>query len=226
MIYPKGTLSIYNGVSRSQTVGTLKTRWGIVDIFGNSVCNLSITTIIALLVLLSGSQLYGEMVRGSVENSLPDNLFCVEYADVRILSGHSLSPALLSGDQLLFLGGYYQCNPVERGDLVLYRWGDTKNVAKFVRGLAGDLLEVREIAPDQWRLELNGRPLRNSLGEAYILTEKKSALIRMYARELKSNEVLLLGDRIHGSHDSAVFGLVKKDQLAGKLIFLRHKQVD
>jgi len=178
------------------------------------------------MILLSGCQLSGDMLQGSVEKTLPHNLFCVEHADVRVLSGNSLSPALLSGDQLLFLGGYYQCNPVERGDLVLHRWGDRKNVAKFVRGLAGDLLEVREIVPDQWRLELNGRPLHNSLGAEYILTEKKSALIKIYARKLKADEVLLLGDRIHGSHDSTVFGLIKKHQLAGKLIFLRHKQAN
>ena len=36
------------------------------------------------------------------------------------------------------------------------------------------------------------------------------------------DEVLLLGDKQIGSHDDSVFGLVKTDQLAGKLVFLRH----
>lgn len=93
--------------------------------------------------------------------ALPSNLSYVNYADVRTLTGTSLSPALLSGDQLLFLGGYYGCNPIQYGDLVMYRWGDKKNVAKFVSGLSGDQLAVQEIAPNQWRLELNGQPLHN-----------------------------------------------------------------
>ena len=179
---------------------------------------------ISLLLLLSGCQLYSQQTTAVVQPNLPENLSCVEYADVRTLSGGSLSPALLSGDQLLFLGGYYGCNPVKYGDLVLYRWGDNKNVAKFVRGLSGDQLAVEQISANQWRLELNGQPVHNSLGNDYILSEKKSALIRLYARKLKANEVLLLGDKSDGSHDSSVFGLVKTDQLVGKLVFLRHIQ--
>ena len=105
---------------------------------------------------------------------------------------------------------------------MLYRWGDHKNVAKFVRGLSGDLLAVRENSPNQWRLELNGQPLRNSLGEEYILSEKKAALIKLYARRLKDKEVLLLGNKTNGSHDSTVFGLVKTNQLSGKLIPTAH----
>ena len=179
---------------------------------------------ISLLLSLSGCQLYSQQTTAVMQPNLPENLSCVEYADVRTLSGGSLSPALLSGDQLLFLGGYYGCNPVKYGDLVLYRWGDNKNVAKFVRGLSGDQLAVEQISANQWRLELNGQPLHNSLGDDYILSEKKSALIRLYARNLKANEVLLLGDKSYGSHDSSVFGLLKTDQLAGKLVFLRHIQ--
>ena len=179
---------------------------------------------ISLLLLLSGCQLYSQQTTAVVQPNLPENLSCVEYADVRTLSGSSLSPSLFSGDQLLFLGGYYGCNPVKYGDLVLYRWGDNKNVAKFVRGLSGDQLAVEQISANQWRLELNGQPLHNSLGDDYILSEKKSALTRLYARNLKANEVLLLGDKSDGSHDSSVFGLVKNDQLVGKLVFLRHIQ--
>lgn len=175
-----------------------------------------------LLVFLSGCQQYPQQKKAVMPLALPSNLSCVKYADVRTLTGTSLSPALLSGDQLLFLGGYYGCNPIQYGDLVLYYWGDNKNVAKFVRGLSGDQLAVQEIAPNQWRLELNGQPLHNSLGDNFILSEKKSALIRLYARKLKANEVLLMGDKSDGSHDSSVFGLVKADQLAGKLVFLRH----
>jgi hypothetical protein len=130
-----------------------------------------------------------------VQPTLPENLSFVEYIDARKLTGSSLNPALLSGDQLLFLGGYYKCNPINYGDLALYRWGDNKNVAKFVRGLSGDQLAVEQISVNQWRLELNAQPLHNSLG-----------------------------DKSDGSHDSTVFGLVKTDQLAGKLVFLRHIQ--
>lgn len=177
---------------------------------------------IILIFWLSGCQLYPEQTEGKVKSILPYNLSCIEYSDVRTLSGGSLSPTLLSGDQLLFLGGYYECNPVKNGDLVLYRWGGSKNVAKFVRGLSGDLLAVEQVSANQWRLELNGQPLHNSLGNEYILSEKKAALIRLYAGRLKANEVLLLGDKSDGSHDSTVFGLVNTNQLSGKLIFLHH----
>lgn len=176
------------------------------------------------IVWFVGIQIFYQQASGKVQSTLPSNLSCIDYSDVRTLSGNSLSPALLSGDQLLFFGGYYKCNPIKYGDLVLYRWGDNKNVAKFVRGLSGDQLAVEQVSANQWRLELNGQPLHNSLGDDYILSEKKSALIRLYARKLKANEVLLLGDKSDGSHDSSVFGLVKTDQLAGKLVFLRHIQ--
>lgn len=184
--------------------------------------NLPLT--IVLLLCLSGCQLYPQQANQKGQQTLTKNISCIEYADVRSLSGSSLSPALLAGDQLLFLGGYYGCNPVKYGDLVLYRWGGSKNVAKFVRGLSGDLLAVEQVSANQWRLELNGQPLHNSLGNEYILSEKKAALIRLYAGRLKANEVLLLGDKSNGSHDSTVFGLVNTNQLSGKLIFLRHSR--
>ena len=171
---------------------------------------------------LSGCQHNNQQFPIETQQVFNSNLSCVEYADVRRLSGSSLSPAFLSGDQLLFLGGYYGCNPVKYGDLVLYRWGDHKNVAKFVRGLSGDLLSVQENSLNQWRLELNGQPLRNSLGEEYILSEKKAVLIKLYARRLKDKEVLLLGNKTNGSHDSTVFGLVKTNQLSGKLFPTAH----
>ena len=91
-----------------------------------------------------------------------------------------------------------------------------------MRGLSGDLLAVRENSLNQWRLELNGQPLRNSLGEEYLLSEKKAVLIKLYARRLKDKEVLLLGNKTNGSHDSTVFGLVKTNQLLGKLIPTAH----
>ena len=175
-----------------------------------------------LLVFLSGCQQYPQQKTAVIPLALPSNLSCVNYADVRTLTGTSLSPALLSGDKLLFLGGYYGCNPIQYGDLVMFHRGDKKNVAKFVRGLSGDQLAVQEIAPNQWRIELNGQSLHNSLGDDFILSEKKSALIRLYARKLKADEVLLLGDKSIGSHDGSVFGLVKTDQLTGKIVFLRH----
>jgi hypothetical protein len=134
-----------------------------------------------LLVFLSGCRQYPKQKTAVMPLALPSNLSCVNYADVRTLTGTSLSPALLSGDQLLFLGGYYGSNSIQYGDLVMYHCGDN-----------------------------------------FILSEKKSALIRLYARKLKADEVLLLGDKSVGSHDGSVFGLVKTDQLAGKLVFLRH----
>jgi len=190
--------------------------------FGLRECFKTAPLTIVLTLWLSGCQSFNQQTEGRVQPALFANLSCVEYADVRTLSGSSLSPELLSGDQLLFLGGYYGCNPIQYGDLVLYRWGNNKNVAKFVRGLAGDQLAVQEVSANQWRLELNGQPLRNSLGAEYILSEKKAALIKLYARRLKADEVLLLGNNTDGSHDSSVFGLIKASQLSGKLIFLRH----
>ena len=88
--------------------------------------------------------------------------------------------------------------------------------------MAGDILTVKEISPDQWRLELNKQPLHNSKGAEYVLSEEKAALIRLYARKIKLNEVLLLGDKSNGSHDSTVFGLVNTSQLSGKLIPIAH----
>lgn len=186
----------------------------------NSLHNTSL--FIILTGLICGCQKQIKLARVDVQTLPYKNLSCVEYADIRTLSGTSLSPMLLPDDRLLFLGGYYRCNSIKKGDLVLYRWGDKKNVAKFVRGMAGDILTVKEIFPDQWRLELNGQPLHNSKGAEYVLSEQKAALIRLYARKIKLNEVFLLGNKSNGSHDSTVFGLVNTSQLSGKLIPIAH----
>jgi hypothetical protein len=53
------------------------------------------------------------------------------------------------GLSYFFLRGYFQCNPIQYGGLVLYLWGDIKNFAKFVRGLSADQLAVERISANQ-----------------------------------------------------------------------------
>ena len=139
------------------------------------------------------------------------------------VSGGSLEPILSQGQHVNVRERYYDCNPVRRGDLVtLFYAGKLAPLVKIAKGIPGDAFAlIKEKDGGNWNMEINGRTLKNSLGEPYLVDIRGKNILSLYERDyggkIPENTYLLLGNlaSAEGSLDSRNFGLVNKSDFIG-----------
>ena len=138
-----------------------------------------------------------------------------------VVTGTSLEPLIKTGTKVKVLDNYYACNPVKRGDIVIYNYaGNANPLIKIARGIPGDSFDFAAAAGG-WNIILNKQVLQNSAKQPYILTDAAKRLLSLYAVDYKGvippDGYLILGDNPGGSLDSGSFGLVGRDDLTGRV---------
>lgn len=150
------------------------------------------------------------------------NTSCAITYENRTVSGLSLAGFLEPGSRVRVAFGYYACNPVTRGDVVLYRdSGDVNPLIKIVKAVAGDHFALA-LAEGGGKLVVNGEVLKTTTGGVYRFSEASSRLLSLYERDYQGvvpeGAALILGNVPGGSRDSSQFGLISVDALIGKVI--------
>ncbi|KPJ71254.1 hypothetical protein AMJ50_02745 [Parcubacteria bacterium DG_74_3] len=150
------------------------------------------------------------------------NKECVIQTEKKIVQGNSLNGLIESGEVVEILFDYYNCNEVEREDVVLLNYpGFEKPIIKIVKGVSGDRFQLKE-TEQGWHVLINGNILQNSEGIPYLLNEKRVGMLKLYEKDYRGiipdNTLLLLGNLPSGSIDSTIFGLVDKSGILGKAI--------
>lgn len=140
-----------------------------------------------------------------------------------IVRGESMAGIAEEGDTVKLLTGYYNCNPIQRGDIVAYSYGrDNKILMKRAEGIPGDHFNVDSEGDETGRLFINGAPLKTSEGKEFILDSQQKHILTMYADSYQSTvpegAYLIFGNVAEGSVDSTKFGLVGKQDIVGKII--------
>ena len=158
-------------------------------------------------------------------NQLPDTAArktdCATKERQVVVTGTSLEPLIKTGTKVKVLDNYYACNPVKRGDIVIYNYaGNANPLIKIARGIPGDSFDFAAAAGG-WNIILNKQVLQNSAKQPYILTDAAKRLLALYAADYKGvippDDYLILGDNPAGSLDSGNFGLVGREDLTGKV---------
>ena len=144
---------------------------------------------------------------------------CVTRTENRTVRGNSMSGLIEMGRNIKILYDYYNCNPVQRGDIVAYGYrGNPNTIVKMVRGMPGD-----SFSTENNRLNINGQPVTNSNNQPYSLDEETGKMLALYVKDyqgkIPSDTYLILGNITHGSLDSTCFGLVGKNDIIGKVIY-------
>jgi signal peptidase I len=139
----------------------------------------------------------------------------------RIVRGSSMVPLVNPGDTIKILVGYYDCHPVERGDIVAYRYYGNKNpVIKMVKGIPGDEFHI-EKNDGEALIHINGEPVKNSENIPYRLNAKACKMLSLYEQDyngtIPESTYLLLGNQADNSVDSRRFGLIDKRDIIGKV---------
>jgi signal peptidase I len=146
---------------------------------------------------------------------------CPTKTEERIVRGNSLSGLIEPGQTIEILLGYYDCNIVKRGDIVVYNYaGDINPIIKVVKAISGDSFQMKK-AGVGWNILINNEIVKNSQNQPYIIDESGYKMLSLYINDYKGvipeNAYLILGNLTGGSLDSTRFGLIDKSDILGKV---------
>ncbi|MGE5489157.1 MAG: signal peptidase I [bacterium] len=135
------------------------------------------------------------------------------YQPVKV-EGTSMMPALSDQDRFFVNKFVYRFGlaDIARGDLIVFWFpGDqSKSYVKRVIGVPGDVVEI-----DRGVVVVNGRRLR----ESYV-PERYRDTLSMAARSVDPDHYFVLGDHRNSSNDSRAWGLVPRECIYGKAVFV------
>jgi signal peptidase I len=160
-----------------------------------------------------------KLKKEEVRNEKSQN--CPIKIEEKIVKRNSLEPLIKDGETIEVLFGYYNCNAIERNDIVLYSYSGNKNpIIKIIKGIPGDRFSLKK-TNNGWYILINGEILKNSENQPYILDDQGYRLLSLYEKDYKGiipeDAYLILGNLPQGSLDSSHFGLVGKKDILGKV---------
>jgi signal peptidase I len=135
--------------------------------------------------------------------------------EFRITSG-SMMPALQIGDHILVDKLWYVFNPIQRGDVLVYRLpqDESRSFVHRAIGLPGETLEIREK-----RVFINGTPLE----EPYATygdwqTGRHGVPDRLGPITIPPGKIFMMGDNRDHSFDGRAWGFLDARKVQGKVV--------
>ena len=140
-------------------------------------------------------------------------LLMIYVVSITQVVGNSMNDTLENGDVLILNKLKYSFADVKRGDIISLEYDDTKYLIKRVIGLPGDSISIRDNT-----LYINGELyVENYLNEG--LEYDDFELSSLGYTTIPDNMYLVLGDNREDSLDSREIGLIKKENIIGKVSF-------
>ncbi len=135
------------------------------------------------------------------------------YQPVKV-EGTSMMPALTDQERIFVNKFIYKfgIGDIQRGDLVVFWYpGDhSKSYIKRVIGLPGEVVAI-----ERGTVLVNGEPI----DERYVPPEYRDGM-SMRARYIDPGHYFVLGDHRNSSNDSRTWGLVPRECIYGKAVFI------
>jgi signal peptidase I len=135
------------------------------------------------------------------------------YQPVKV-EGTSMMPTLTDQERIFINKFTYHLGlgSIDRGDMVVFWFPlePTKSYIKRVIGLPGDTVYI-----DAGQVYVNGR----LLAESYVPDDYRDR-VSWEAHHIPPGEYFVLGDHRSSSSDSRTWGLVKRDAIYGKAVFV------
>src|ERR1039458_1688968 len=135
------------------------------------------------------------------------------YQPVKV-EGTSMMPTLTDQERIFINKFTYHLGlgSIERGDMVVfwYPLAEDKSYIKRVIGLPGDTVYI-----DAGQVYVNGRPLT----ESYVPEDYRDR-VSWEEHRIPPGEYFVLGDHRSSSSDSRTWGVVTRDAIYGKAVFV------
>jgi len=122
-----------------------------------------------------------------------------------VFEGRSMEPTIHDQDHFVVDKDFYESNPIQRGDIVVYLYEDEQKHAKRVLGLPGEEIQFRN-----GTMYIDG----NLLKTEYITQDIEGS----DPMTLQDDEYFVVGDSPSLSKDSRHHGPIKKVDIIGKVI--------
>jgi signal peptidase I len=132
-----------------------------------------------------------------------------------IVKGESMAPNFYSGDYLIIDEISYRFKPIERGDVIVFKY-PKETSQRFIKRIIGLPTETIEIKDGKVTIYKDGKS--QTLDEKYLPSDLKT--YGDIKTVLGANEYFVLGDNREFSYDSRKWGNVPKEDIIGK-VFLR-----
>ena len=141
-------------------------------------------------------------------------LFIITFVfGVTSVVGSSMSPTLKDGEVLILNKFKYRFSDIKREDIISLKYADTKYLIKRVIGLPGEKIEI-----------INNKLYVNDIEyvEEYLdkgINYYDFKLSDLNYKVIPDDMYLVLGDNRENSLDSRKIGLIKKEDIIGKVSF-------
>lgn len=120
--------------------------------------------------------------------------------------GPSMNETLQDQDVMILLKSHYRLFPVERNDIIAFKYEDTKYLVKRVIGLPGENIEYKDNI-----LYINGEVVEDKYANG------NTGDFKLNYDKIPEDKYLVLGDNRENSVDSREIGLIDKKDIMGKV---------
>ena len=133
------------------------------------------------------------------------------YQPVQV-EGTSMMPRLENHERIFVNKFLYRFRPIERGDVVVFRYplDTSKSYIKRVIGLPGDEVSIRS-----GHVVVNGKALTEPYLPPSYLDDQSFPTVRV-----EPGHYFVLGDHRNSSNDSRAWGTVDREYIFGKAVFV------
>ena len=138
-------------------------------------------------------------------------LIILYVVSVQQVVGPSMSPTMENGEIALLNKVKYHFSDIKRNDIVSLSYEDTKYLIKRVIGLPGEYIEYKNNI-----LYVNEQGYKETFLSDEVKTEDFSLKYLGYDK-IPEDMYLVLGDNREDSMDSRDIGLIKKEDIKGKV---------
>lgn len=147
---------------------------------------------------------------------------CNIKTEERIVRGNSLTGLVEPGQTIKIILGFYGCNEIKKGDIVVYQYaGNAEPIIKIVKGVPNDIFGFEKSPAGCWGIIINGEKIQESRGADYCIGDAGYRVLSLYEKDyhgvIPGGTYLLLGNVASGSMDSSKFGLAAKSDIIGKV---------
>lgn len=139
--------------------------------------------------------------------------FIIYIASITQVVGNSMSPTLKDGQVVILNKFQYRFFDIKREDIISLSYQDTKYLIKRVIGLPGEKIKIVDN-----KLYINDKIYEEKYIEENINYENFDLKDLGYDI-IPKNMYLVLGDNRKNSLDSRKIGLIKKEDIKGKIFF-------
>ncbi len=135
----------------------------------------------------------------------------------------AMAGVLDKGATVRVVKNFYKCNPVERGDLVLYRFSELRDpVVRVAQAVPGDSFKlVRSKDKVAWNIQINEELLEID-GKPFKFGSDATPVLSLYEKssqgKLDEKTVILFGINPPYENDSTSLGALSASDIVGKVL--------